>query len=479
MIKRGVILVLAFTFLIGINFISVFTGDASEGSTVSNVSISGLRIIYNNFNGSTTGFNAMSTPDLENLTNMTLEISAYGKVIFNELVNLTLVAGSDRTVNFDNDLTIASNAIAIDNSALPYLNKSVNITLTGLSFSNPQIMKNGIVCADCTKLSYSGGVIVFKTNVFYGAYFIRETPVSEVCGNGVCGAGETSSNCAADCGSPGGPGGGGGGGGGGQISNQTGGIYSFYVQPTFFVAQLKKGSYYQRQIKIVNNGTKDLTIGIAVVNLSEFIFPEVQSVSLKKGESTNLTLHIYISDTRPSDVYVGKVLFRTSQLSKDTRVILDVKDKNALFDIRTKILKRYVRPGGIAMANVSIINMGDLRNFDVSLEYKAIDFDNNEYVLKKEDFAINETFNGIFELELPEDIPLGDYVFYTKIYAGNVTASSYDTFTVEKVSFLAWLLLILVILIIMIVVFIRIARDKGWGILGKRNKDKKDEVKEE
>jgi len=476
--KRGIILALAFLFLIGINVLFFLTGNASEGSTLSNVSISGLRIVYSNFNNTTTGFNAMSTSELENLTNITLERSVYGKIVFNEIVNLTLVAGADRIVNFDNDLLITSNAISINNGNLPYLNKSVNITLRGLSFSDPQIMKNGVACTDCTELSYSEGNIVFSTTVFYGSYFIRETPVSPICGNGICESGETSSNCVADCGGGDGGDSGGGGGGGGGETPTTIKIYDFYVQPDFFVAEMKKGSYYQRQIRIVNNGTENLTIGIAVINLTEFIFSDVQSVSLRKGESTNITLHIYVSELRPSDVYVGKVSFRNSQVSRDTRIILDIKDKNALFDIRTKILKRYINPGGMAKANVSIINLGDLRNFDVALEYKALDFDNKEYVIKKEDFAINETFNGIFELELPKDIPLGDYVFYTRVSAGNVSASSYDTFTIEKISWLAWILIILIILIIMGVIIIRIAREKGWFWFAGGKRDKKDENKE-
>lgn len=467
MIKRGIILGLALAFLIGINFLFVFTGNASEGSTISNVSIAGLRIIYSNFDGNTTAFDSKNTSELENLSNMTLEKIAYGKVVFNERVNLSLVAGSDRLINFNEDLLLTSNSISIDNVDLPYLNKSVNITLKGLSFTDPQIMKNGANCTDCVELNYSGGIMTFSTSVFYGAYFIRETPVPEVCGNGVCGSGETTTNCPGDCGTGDDGGDEGGGGGGGETTNGTvtpevASGANFYVQPTFFTAELRKGAAYEKQIMIVNNGTQDLVIGIAILDLQDFIFPEVQYVTLKKGESTNVTMHIYISESRDADVYVGKILFRNSEVSRETRVVLDVKERYALFDIRANMLKRYVNPGGTARANVSIINMGDKRNFDVSLEYKILDFDNNEYVIKKEDFAINDTFTGTFELDLPENLALGDYLFYTRVYAGNVSASSYDTFTLEKISWLAWILLILVILIIMIVILIKIAKDREW-----------------
>ncbi len=465
MIRRGVILVLAFMFLIGMSFVMVLTGNASEGSVASNVSIAGIRIIYTNFNGNTTNFNSLDTSDLNNLTNMTLEKTIYGKVVFNELVNLTLVAGADRIVDFNTDLTLTSNAISIDNVDLPYLNKSVNITLKGLTFTNPQIMKNGAICSDCTRLSYSGGIIIFNSTTFYGSYFIRETPVPEVCGNGVCGSGETETNCAADCAAGGEEGGGGGGGGTTNgTTNETVPVVvsgaNFYVQPTFFSAEMRRGSSYEKQILVVNNGTKDLTIGIVVIDVKDFVFPEVQSITLKKGESTTVNVHVYVSESRPADVYVGKILFRNAEVSREVRTVLDIKERYALFDIRTTILKRYVNPGGTARANVSIVNMGDLRNFDVSLDYKIVDFDNNEYTIKKEDFAINESFSKAFALELPTDIPLGDYLFYTKVSAGNVSASSYDTFTVEKISFFAWLLLIFMVVVVMIIIVIRILKSR-------------------
>lgn len=473
MIKRGYVYLLVLFMFIVIGLVVIqFTGFVSEGEVTSAVSIDGLRIVYDTFNGTTTNFGILNTSELNNLSSMILEKTAYGKVVWQENVNLTLTGSTDRTVNFDVDLNISDNLVSIDSSELPYLNKEVIISLYGLGFSDPQIMKGAAVCSDCTEISYSGGTLIFSSTVFSDAYYVVETPISFFCGDGTCDAGEDAASCPADCDD----GGGGGGGGGTPTEDPVGtGEYSFYVIPDFFVAEMNKGTYYQKNLIIVNNGTKDLVIRVAVVNLSDFIFPETNSVSVSAGQNASLKLHIYASNYVNPDVYIGKLLFVHLNNSRETRVILDIKDRYALFDIRTEVLKRYINPGGRVKANVSIVNMGDLRNFDVSLEYKVIDFDNVEYVLKKEDFAINRSFQRIFFLDLSEDIPMGDYLFYVKVYAGNVSASSYDTFTVEKISWLAWLFLIITISVIIFIILLNFAKHKGWWWFAavKRDKDEK------
>jgi len=478
MIKRRYIYfgVLAILIIIGF-FIFKYTGHASEGSAISSVSISGLRILYFTFNGSTTDFYSLNLSELENLSSITLEKTAYGKVVFLEEVNLSLVGGVDGIVNFDRDLNISDNLISVDSSELPFLNKSVLITLYGLSFTTPQIMKGSEICSDCTLIEYySNGTLIFNSSIFSDAYYVIETPVSPVCGNGVCEDGETVINCPSDCSS------GGGGGGGddqGEDDDDQGedDEYSFYLVPDFFVSELKKGSYYQKEIIIVNNGTKDLEIGIGVQDLGEFVFPSVNSISVPRGENRSIRLNIYASNYVVPDVYVGKILFRNYKVSKEIRTILDVQERYALFDIRAEILKRYVTPGGRVLANVSIVNMGDLRDFDVSLEYKVMDFNNLEYVLKKEDFAINQSFQRVLFLDLPEDISIGNYLFYVRVNYTDIGASAYDTFTVEKISWLSWLFLILSILIILIVLFVRLAKYKGWWwfAAAKRRRDEERE----
>lgn len=452
-LKEG--FVLSLIFFLSLTFVII---SAIEGDVSSSVTIEGLRIFYSTFDGDTTEFDILGIENLNNLSGMVLEKTSYGKVQFLQIVNLTQVADGDSIVDFDSDFNISDNLVYA-NSNLPYLNKSVVISLYDLTFSNPQIIKGGDVCEDCTLISYSGGTLSFASDVFSGPYYARETPSVAVCGNGVCEDGENSVNCPSDCDDGGG---GGGGSGGGEVtppSNETpSGDYDFYVEPNFFALQMSKGEYFQKTLKIVNNGSNDLMIAV-YVDLNEFIFPQTNIINLSAGENYTLRLDIYVSESRQSDVYVGKINFVSKDAgTRDVRTILDVKDKGALFDIRVDVLKKYVNPGGRVRSNVTIVNMGELRNFDASLEYMIIDFDNNSYSLKKEDFAINQSYFNILFLEVPKDLPAGKYLFYAKVSHKDVSATSYDTFNVERISLIVWIVVVVAVSILIFLIVWRLRR---------------------
>ena len=447
-------------FLLGLSIVFAMTGYVSEGDTISSVGIDGLRIFADTFNGTTTTFTGLSTAELNNMSSLTLEKTAYGKVVFNEIINLTQVAGADRIVDFDSDFNISNNLVYIDSSDLPYMNKLATVSIYGLSFTDPQIIKGASICSDCTEVSYSSGTLIFTTTSFSSAYYARETPAVDNCGNGVCDAGETTATCPVDCPADTGGGGGGGGGGGDPEEGTPLTGYDFYVEPTFFTLRMNRGEYFQKNILVVNNGSKDLNISVYVSGVHNFVFPQEHVVSVNAGQNKTLRLDIYVSESRPVDVYVGKIVFASAYVTREVKAILDVEEANALFDIRTDILKRYVTPGGRVRANISIINMGSLRNFDVSLEYRAVDFEGNNYTIKKEDFAMDQSYFNIFFLELPKDIPIGDYVFYARVNYGEVGASSFDTFTVEKISWLAWMVVIIIVLMIIFLIIRRLTRDR-------------------
>jgi len=240
--------------------------------------------------------------------------------------------------------------------------------------------------------------------------------------------------------------------------NGGGRIYNFELSKTFLALEIKKGIHYQEEIIIINNGTEDLTINISITNLGEFIFLEQGIFVLKAGERKNIRLDIYVSESLKNDVYIGKINFNSLNINKFVNVVLDVKEKTPLFDIKTTILKKYIVPGGKVRANLVILNLGDLKNIDVELEYQVRDFDNKTYTSKKESFAINDSFTGEVFLETPKYIKLGDYIFYSKVNYGDISASSYDVFVIEKVSFIMWLITVLIIIDVIILIAIIIKR---------------------
>jgi len=97
-------------------------------------------------------------PEFENsdariVKNLILRRSGYGSIKFLEDINLT------QAYDLDKHIKISYNLISIDSENLPEFNKSATLTLTGLQFENPIILRNGKPCLDCEILSTNGDLI--------------------------------------------------------------------------------------------------------------------------------------------------------------------------------------------------------------------------------------------------------------------------------------------------------------------------------
>ncbi len=153
-----------------------------------NVNLSEIRFIelnysviidVNDFNGETTNFSErINASDLTNLTNLTIEKIEYGKIRFLENLDLSSDV-KDLVINFSKHVNISQNKIEINSTELTGLNKRATLQLYNLTFSNPQILKNGAVCASptCTKESYINQTLTFNVTGF-STYSARETPVT-------------------------------------------------------------------------------------------------------------------------------------------------------------------------------------------------------------------------------------------------------------------------------------------------------------
>lgn len=444
--------------ILELGIVLALTGHAVEQIYPSNVTVTPFNVLRNTYNGATTNFTGFNKSKYENFSSITLEKTSYGKISFLQPLDLVKMADSNNTVNFDKYINISNNLIYVNNNYLPGINKTVDLSFYGINFTNPQIYHDGALCTSCNFISYSSGIYKFNTTSFSGSYWLKEKVTSPVCGNGICEAGETATNCPSDCATSSGSGGGGAGGGSVLPSNNsipTTGTkqYDFNITPSLIRLKMNKGTYYQEIIKVMNNGTSPLTISLSISGLQKFVFPQISSFSLQPNETKYVRFDIFVSNDQPADVYVGKIVFTSSHVKKEADVILQVNPKQVLFDIRTTVLKKYIPPRGIVRANVTIINMGDLRNFDVHVLYKAIDFNKKVYTLKNEQFAINRSRSKVLFLSLPDNMSMGTYIFYTQVSAQNVSASSYDTFVIEDVSTASWFLIIFIILLLMYIAY--------------------------
>jgi hypothetical protein len=243
----------------------------------------------------------------------------------------------------------------------------------------------------------------------------------------------------------------GGGGGGGTVTPTVG--EGFEINQTLIVVKATKGIPTQEKVTIMNIGRTNLTFNVSIESVDKYVYPAETTFTLKSGEVKNLILNVYVSESEKSNFTVGKINVQSKNITKSADIILDMRDKTALFDIRTTLLKKALIQGQRAFADILVLNFGDLKNIDVALELSLIDSERNIYDIKKEMFAINDSYEGEFFLTLPKNIDLGKYLFHAKVAYGNVTAESYDTLEViESVINFAVLILYLIVAIVLIMI---------------------------
>ena len=174
----------------GMHILYLYANNSINASTTSanfTANLTLFTIIYNEYKGGNKGdsenFNQYAYRDIQNLSNITLHHASFGRIQFNELINLTDDANlGDNQIDLDSNTNISNNRIELNATALPNFNVSATLWFYNLTFTNPRILKDGEVCPStiCTEISYSGGTLEFNVTEFSVYYASEETPGDEV-----------------------------------------------------------------------------------------------------------------------------------------------------------------------------------------------------------------------------------------------------------------------------------------------------------
>lgn len=234
-------------------------------------------------------------------------------------------------------------------------------------------------------------------------------------------------------------------------------VSDFTLDNSFIAVQIKRGLPRLEIIIITNNKNTNLQVNISQENLTNLAYTTESTVILKPKEKKEIEINLYVPESEKRDFVSGRINFQSAGLTSSAIIVLDIREKTALFDIKTTLLQKILIPGQRAIANIKVLNLGDLKNFDVQLESSIVDYQNNTYDSKKEMFAINDSSTKPVSLSLPKDIPLGKYLFSSTVSYGNVTANSYDSFEVIKSIISTGLFTFYIILVIIVTLIIHIS----------------------
>lgn len=176
-------------------FSTKITTSASQADVKFEITKSrAIKVISDTFDGDTTSFTLGNNSKLEAVENLTLEKTGFGKIIFLEPINLKQDAKNitddelfSRKVDLDNNVIISKNLIEVNTANLKNLEKSAILSLYGLDFKNPRILRNNEICSPsiCQIIDYSNGILKFSVTSFT-SYSAEEIPTEVKATGGAC-----------------------------------------------------------------------------------------------------------------------------------------------------------------------------------------------------------------------------------------------------------------------------------------------------
>lgn len=215
-------------------------------------------------------------------------------------------------------------------------------------------------------------------------------------------------------------------------------VLNFSVSPDFLQVKIKQGDFRREKLVVENIGTKKVDFTIEVDNnLKRFILIDEGKFEISRGKKKEITLDLFSSETEPANLYAGKINFVNEELTISSRIVLEIQEKRALFDITSEIQgprkKFYIFGDRIFTTSIKMMNLGDLeRSVDVTLEYFIQDFNNKSIKIKEETLAINRELEIERTFEIPEDIESGEYLFYVRLSQGGSIATSGNRLLIEE-----------------------------------------------
>jgi hypothetical protein len=434
--EKKVYFLLALIFL-GISLLTLKYSGFTVINSPSKVSIDeGIIVLYDEFTGSaTTQFIYMNDTTLENISEMTLE-NDYGKIIWKNLVNLTQDAKIN-IVDLNSNIEFSYNSLIVNVDELTSLNKTAELYIYLLNFTNPRILRNGEICplTQCQKITYSGGNLVFSVTELDNAnYSSEETPSTPI--PPIPSGGGTSGGAAS----------------GGGVTQDM-----FNLSTDLIKVNLKQGETKKESFVITNIWNKEINITLKAGEIGDFILINEESFSLKPNEAKTVELTIYSRENDTPDSYIGEINVSSGVLVKKINMMITIESRKSIFDIKTIVLDKKVYKGEDVKANIILFNLGEIKPIEANLYYAIKNFNDEEIVSNREKVVISDSLNLEKELKLPENVQLGSYVFYSRITYGNISAATSDNFEVIAkpiIYKINWLLILILILSILLLAYL-------------------------
>lgn len=382
--------------------------------------------------GESTDFLDYSYEELQNLSDLIIHDSNRGKIKFNEAINITKDSNpSDNVLDLNSYTNISYNKIEINTTALPNFNKPATLYLYNLTFTNPKIARDGIVCPEtiCKIVSYSNGVLVFNVTGF-SAYSAEESHSSSATGA--------------------------------ATTDEAGGLKPedfFSTDKEEISVKLKQGEIKQEQLIIKNTRTAKLSFTVSGINLQEIIKIEGQTFELEAGEEKIIAINFATKEDAMPDLYAGKLMIAGGLVKKEIPIFVEVETQKALLDVSLKINQKQIIPGEMLSFNIELQNLEEAA-LEALINYIIKNKDGKTIILEKEMIELDREKTITKSIKTPENFNLGEYILYVKVeYNGQTASASQGFFVVKekrlalKESLVLYLIFLIVITVLIVIIY--------------------------
>jgi uncharacterized membrane protein len=251
-------------------------------------------------------------------------------------------------------------------------------------------------------------------------------------------------------------------------------IDSFDVSKRLVSLVLTQGIGDSVYFNLTNKINSELELNLNLTGLDGLSVLFDKSVLLVARDNKEVKLDFFAPTTIKPGVYVGKLIIDGEGVRKSINLVVEVKERNALFDIKIDLFDKYkaIFAGEKVYSRIDLSNIG-LRGqpVDVALRIYILDFDKNVvYESKEEMIAVSNDMSINRSIIVPFDLISGDYVLLVRISYENAVAESFDTFSVIngwggrffEIGF--W---VLVVVLLIVTIYILVKRrnkfDEGKG----------------
>ena len=231
---------------------------------------------------------------------------------------------------------------------------------------------------------------------------------------------------------------------------------NFTIEPETFKIALKQGSIETRVMKITNIGASNFSFNLSIIDVENLVFLSEREFMIPSGGSKEITIDFTATLLTPPSQYFGLIKVEASE-TKYVPVILDVSPLQLGFSLEVVVPQEYkgVMPGDKVWANLSLLNIKDIVETNMTLYTAIKDFYGNIYDSGEERFIFNSSLFFRKNLTVPEFAKEGPYIFYARAYCEQGLALDSDTFEVgSRLVFLSSLKSSFVFILIFFLCFI-------------------------